>query len=183
MNLDDLDKMPDLPAVRRSADLARLRAAMRDEASRGAPGAGRWTRRGATLAATAALAFGGGVAAAAVVSQLAPQHATVSSSGRCYWQISDEFGDDFPGTTAVTATGEKGWTPDVVSTLVEGCAAIWRAGAFQEGSPGVHSDVKAGNDYAVPDLAACVLPSGEAAVFPGGPDTCRGLGLPALLAN
>jgi hypothetical protein len=181
MNLDDLGQTPSLPATRRTADLARLRVAMRDNPRRDVAGRARWTRRGVTFTATTAIALGGGAAAAAVVYQLAPQHATVASHGRCYWQVSDQFGDDFPGTTAVTDTDDKGWTPEVVATLVDGCAAIWRAGAFQEGKPGINSDVASANDYPVPELAACVLPDGEAAIFPGDPTTCDDLGLPALI--
>jgi hypothetical protein len=181
MNLHDLGQTPSLPETRRSADLARLRAAMRDDPRREAVGRARWTRRGFTFTAATVIALGGGAAAAAVVYQLAPQHATVSSHGRCYWQVSDEFGDDFPGTTAATDADDKGWTPDVVATLVDGCAAIWRAGAFQEGKPGIRSEVRSAGDYPVPPLVACVLPGGEAAVFPGDPATCADLGLPALL--
>lgn len=183
MNLHEMEELPGIPADRRHADIARIRMATAPAPSRsgrqGRP-VGRWGRRGVTLAVAGMIAAGGAAAATAtIVRHLEPEQATVSTHGRCYWEASSTYGDDFPGTTAVNATSADGWTPRLVATLLADCAATWRAGAFQIGSPGIHSDVT-GDEYPVPDLVACVLPDGEAAVFPGDSTTCDRLGLPRL---
>lgn len=186
MNLREPDDLPGLPRERKAADIARLRALATQPDAHHRHDAhhprvvGRWGRRGITLMAAGAITLGGAAAAtAAIVHHLGPQEARVTTHGRCYWEVSTKYDDDFPGTTAVNATDTDGWTPQLVGTLLDDCAATWRAGAFQIGSPGIHSDVT-GSDYPVPALAACVLPDGEAAVFAGDSMTCDRLGLPPL---
>jgi hypothetical protein len=102
----------------------------------------------------------------------------VRDSGRCYSGISTDYGDDFPGTTVAVASSPGSTPADVPPQLVQACAAVWRAGILQLNQSQV-GGAPAGT-YPVPPLVACVLPSGQAAVFPGQPDTCDGLGLAPL---
>ena len=63
--------------------------------------------------------------------------------------------------------------------LLDACSALWQIGLIQPGK--VVTDAAASpGDHTVPALAACVLPSGEAAVFPGDATTCARLDLRTL---
>lgn len=158
---------PRLHPARRAADIARIRelAASPDNAP------GRRLAWRTVLALTVGiLVAGAGVATAAVV--LAPESPTNTTIGRCYWQASTDTGDGFPGTTAASASAADGWTPELVGNLIEDCAALWRAGVFQLDSPGINQATS--GMYPMPQLTACVLPQGEAAVFPN--TTCDQLG-------
>ena len=170
--MNQYDRDPRLSAARKAADVARLRAlAVTPElAHRGGTS---WRTRTVIVGTTSVLVAGAGVATAAVV--LAPEHPTVTITGRCYSEPSKDTSDKFPGTTAASATGRDGWTPDLVSNLVDDCAAVWRAGAFKT-TAGAQAD--ANGDYPVPQLTACVLPAGEAAVFPN--TDCAELGFAPL---
>lgn len=68
---------------------------------------------------------------------------------------------DLQGDTAVV--GANGSPPE------EACADLWERGEFGPGG--------------VPELGACVLPSGAVGVFPGGDQTCGELGLALVEAN
>jgi hypothetical protein len=178
MNIDD-ENFPGVSTARRQADLARLLEVTSLPDSARARARARWGTRGvvATGAATVVL-VGGGVATAAAVQHLTARHATVTTSGRCYWEVSSDAGEGFPGTSAAMATSSDGWRPDLVEHLVADCAALWRAGVFQVGSPGSH--VTATGRHPVPELTACVLPDGSAAVYPGPVTVCDALGLAPL---
>ena len=113
----------------------------------------------------------GGSAAAYVL--LPAKAASVHNSARCYSKISAVLSGWFPGTTMGIATTPASAPVDVAAHPVEACSAVWRIGLFT--NPG---GMLSNASYPVPTLAACVLPSGAAAVFPGGPNTCLELGLP-----
>jgi len=173
----DLNDVPDarkLPAARREADVRMLSALIRSEA---APGARRSTRRVAVLSVgTVAVLTVGGAAAARTL--LPPSSAKVQDLGRCYSTISTNFGDDFPGTSISNAASRDEAAPAVPPNIVDDCAAAWRIGVLKLNDP--HVGAQPSGDYPVPPLVACVLPSGEAAVFPGPATTSGDLGLPAL---
>jgi len=137
-------------------------------------------RRVLVVGAFAAVALGGASAAAAYT-VLAPERATQRDSARCYTQVSSDTGDGFPGTTIAIAQ-EVGGPPkqDVPPEAVQVCAVLWRQGFLTEAGPTAPPDGGPPSDHPVPELVACVLPSGEAAVFPGDAQTCSELGLPSL---
>lgn len=173
----DLTRVPEtrpVPGTRWAADQAMLRSVVCAD-PRTAP---RRTRRLAVVSLVAGLCVitAGGVAAAGAL--LTARPATDQVTGRCYSTISSNFGDDFPGTSMANAATPEGAAPDLPPVAIVDCAAAWRAGALK--APGTHPSPNAAGIYAVPPLAACVLPSGEAAVFPGPPSTCESLGLAAL---
>jgi len=128
MKLNEPEVLPAVPASRRQADLARIRMAIAMSepvrSDRGGRAGRKWGRRGVTLAVAGVMAAGGAAtAAAAIVRHLDPENATVTTHGRCYWEASSDYGDDFPGTTAANATDTDGWTPSLVRTLLDDCAA------------------------------------------------------------
>lgn len=126
----------------------------------------------------AGLLAGGGVAAAVVALQ--PQAPAVRDIARCYSEVSTDFSTSFPGTEVAIATQPGGTqSTDVPSQVVSLCGAIWRVGFPSHGS----TSVSTGQNNPVPALVACVLPSGEAAVFPGDSSTCAKLGLPDMTPN
>ncbi len=181
MTHDIPGRLPPLPPERKRADIARLRLAMALESSASSSGHQRWSRRTAVVAGAAVLTIGGGAAAATTIIEYF-KPATVTTSGRCYWEVSRNFDNDFPGSTAANATrSSDGWTPDVVSNLVEMCAAEWRAGALWQDRGDPTPEPSPTGEYPIPELVPCVLPNGQAAVFPGDSATCNQLGLPGLL--
>jgi len=173
----DLTDVPDsgpLPHARRAADQAMLRTIVASDHTP-AP-----RRRGriaiVSVVVGVCVVAAGGAAAAGVL--LAAKPATDRDTGRCYSTVSSNFGDDFPGTSMGNAARPGGTAPELPPVAVENCAAAWRAGAVV--APGSHPSPNASGEYPVPPLVACVLPSGEAAVFPGPPSTCAGLGISVL---
>ena len=173
----DLTDVPDgrpIPDARRAADQEMLRTLVVSDHAR----TPRRTRRVAVVSVIVGLGVvaAGGAAAAGVL--LAAKPATDRDTGRCYNTISTNFGDDFPGTSMSNAARPGGTEPELPPVAVENCAAVWRAGAMT--APGSHPSPNAAGEYLVPPLVACVLPSGQAAVFPGPPSTCASLGLSAL---
>lgn len=184
MNHHAAGRFPPLPPDRKRADIARLRLAIALESTAPSAGYQRWSRRTAVAVGAVVLTIGGGTAAAAtILKHLNPEPATVTTSGRCYWKISTNFEEDFPGSTAAVATRSDGWTPDLVSNLVEMCAAEWRAGAVPQSQGENDPEPSSTGDYPIPELVPCVLPDGQAAVFPGDSATCDRLGLPGLLTS
>lgn len=183
INVED-ETFPGIPAARRAADIARLRALTADSAQQTAVpprrGYRRWGARGGVVAGgVSVLLVGAGIAGAAA--HLTARHATNTTSGRCYWEVSTNFGSDFPGGTMAEATNRAGWTPSLISNLVADCAATWRDGSFQIGKPGNHFGTHGtAVTYPVPPLTPCVLPDGTAAVFPAGPSVCDQLNLHPL---
>ena len=173
----DITDVPDgrpIPDARRAADQAMLRAVVVAEPAH----TPRRTHRVAIVSVVVGLCVvaAGGAAAASILFTAKP--ATDRTTGRCYSTISSNFGDDFPGTSMANAARPGGTAPELPPVAIENCAAVWRAGAMT--TPGSHPSPNVAGEYPVPPLAACVLPSGEAAVFPGPPSTCASLGLSAL---
>jgi hypothetical protein len=175
IDLTDVPPTRPLPSRRRAADQELLRDVVLAEHGN-APA--RRRRRGVTLATATVIGVTviGGVAAATVF--LTPQPATDRTVARCYSTISSNFGEDFPGTSMANASSPGQVAPEVPPVAVQNCAAAWRAGAVT--TPGTHAVPNSAGEYPVPPLVACVLPSGEAAVFPGPPSTCADLGLADL---
>ncbi len=177
----DLDApFPHLSESRRDADIERLRLCMA-----AAPSERRLSPRQRLLAVSSvfvALAVGGAATAAVV---LAPEKPSNVHVGRCYWEPStDTSKSDFPGSLIAGAESRKGWKPDLAAQIDDMCADLWQSGFFQVGSPGAHSALPAsGQVYPVPVLTPCVLPNGDAAVFPGGDDTCGTLGFAPLATS
>lgn len=68
---------------------------------------------------------------------------------------------------------------DAAANGVDVCGAYWRSGVFQIGKPVNIDQPPTGTGSTVPPLVACVLPSGQAGIFPGDAATCPGLGLAA----
>lgn len=58
-----------------------------------------------------------------------------------------------------------------VGDVLDACATLFRQGFLREGDPRLHDETDGAATRPVPRLAACVLPSGQVAVFPG--TTCR----------
>lgn len=174
IDLSDVPEVRPIRETRRAADQAMLRALVVSE-HRNTP---HRSRRVATVSVIAGLGVVvvGGVAAAGVL--LAAKPATDRTTGRCYSTISSDFGDDFPGSSMANAARPGGATPELPPVALEDCAAAWRAGAMA--APGSNPSPNAAGEYPVPPLVACVLPSGQAAVFPGPPTTCAALGLAPL---
>jgi hypothetical protein len=182
IDLKNVPELRPLPRSRRDADEALLRSTVRSTP------AARPRRR---LLAVASVGAGtvlvvGGVAAAG--SLLSARSADVHDSARCYSAVSSDFGDGFPGTTVALAATPGHPAADVPSQVLDLCSSVWAAGLLgpDGGQVSAAKDQKSGTlptDGPVPALAACVLPSGEAAVFPGPPDTCASLGLAPLKAT
>lgn len=182
--LDDLTGGPEHRPARAEADKAELSAMIRAREGRRLAGPvprrlGSLGARGVVAGLVVAGALAGGGVAAAVL--LSPQRPTVLDEARCYSEPSTDFSTSFPGTSVSVAgpAGATGTTVDVPDQAVGACAAVWRQGLLVYGAPGVVQGDGV-PDHPVPALTACVLPSGEAAVFPGGPKTCRSLGLPPM---
>lgn len=118
---------------------------------------------------------GGGVAAATGV--LSPLNTTIHNVARCYSRFSTDFSSSFPGVdVAVAQTNRYSATVDVPRLATDLCSAVWSYGFS---SPGV-APPRISRNNPVPALVVCVLPSGEAAVFPGTATTCTRLGLPLM---
>lgn len=184
--LDDLPDRLEPRAARAAADKAVLSSIVvepRREHFSWAKSGGRRKLSGRVIVVGALVAgvLAGGGAAAAVL--LAPQRPTVFDQARCYSEPSSDFSDAFPGTSITTPTevGQSG-PIDVPDQALDACSAVWRQGLLVYGSPHVLSGPGT-SDNRVPPLVVCVLPSGEAAVFPGDAETCASLGLPPMAPN
>ena len=180
IDFDDLPDLRPLSAERRAADEALLRETVRAAAPTR-------VRRRLVLVASAAVGavlVVGGVAAAGSI--LSARSADDRGSARCYSAVSSDFGDGFPGTTVGVAVAPGRSAADVPSQVLEVCSSVWAAGLFRPGGPQASAapGQRSGTlptDLPVPELDACVLPSGQAAVFPGPAGTCARLGLAPLL--
>jgi hypothetical protein len=117
-------------------------------------------------------------AAMAYVS-LKPASVPVQQQTRCYTQASLAGGNDFYGTTVGQATPSLGQTRN--QAAVDICASLWQQGFLHLGSKQISAPTDGpSNSEEVPDLVACTLDNGVAAVFPGDNGTCVRLGLPRL---
>lgn len=133
----------------------------------------RWPVVAATAVVSLVVAGGG----YAVAEYATSTPATDRSTARCYSDLHLGHGNNFDGTT-VAASGRPG-TWAAVPSAVDTCRSLWEAGIL---APGVARPLRSQlpeSQRVVPSLVACVMADGRAAVFPGGPDTCRQLGLPS----
>ena len=128
---------------------------------------------GAGVAAIAVLGSGAGFA----YSQILDAPVTDHSQARCYSSANYVSGDDFPGTTVAAA--DTGSAVGRVDSAIDACGAVWRAGILRHGVDGVTRVGGSQAVYPVPQLFGCVMPNGQAAVFPGD-GTCGEVGLPAV---
>jgi hypothetical protein len=173
IDLDDVPAARTLPQARRLAEYQSLRTL---PASTGSARVSR--RRLLVVGSLVGVPVLVGATAAAV--ELLPSRAaSVHDSGRCYSMVSTDFGDDFPGSS-MSVANQPGQPPaDTSRGLVDGCTTLWRGGGLRLGDPQA-GDYSETANLPVPPLVACVLPSGEAAVFPGPASTCATLGLAPL---
>jgi len=135
-----------------------------------------WGRRGfmAGLLVGIVTVGSGGTALALVL--LHPRPVTQHGYARCYTTATYETGSIFPGSEIAEADSPT--QAGRVSNALDSCAALWRAGILQAGSPEPIVS-PGGSVFAVPALVGCTLPDGSAAVFPGGPQACASNGLAA----
>jgi hypothetical protein len=134
-----------------------------------------WFSRSMVLVVTGTAVLGGAAAAGALV---AARPATDKKVVRCY-SVAVLEGGNFAGVT-VARGGDPGAIP--IEDALATCAELWRQGVVVAGVASAQ-DPGIGVDAPVPELAACTLESGVAAVFPGDAGTCGRLGLPDLLAG
>jgi hypothetical protein len=134
----------------------------------------RRTRRPLLIAGVAgAVAIGTSAGAYAYVASSAP--VTDKSQARCY-TVASLTGGDYTTIAALSpaGTGKSTQIDDALSV----CAAFWRQGILRPGAREPFPPNQA-DPYPVPQLVACVMPDGTAAIFPGKPGTCTALSLPA----
>lgn len=80
------------------------------------------------------------------------------------------------------ADGENPHVHNAANLALEICAEAWRQGRLSITEPHVREPVHAVTvERPVPQLIACVLPSGQVGVFPGSEATCLRLGLHAAI--
>lgn len=103
------------------------------------------------------------------------------STARCYSEPSVGHGADFAGTT-VAATGTPG-TKEFITDAVGTCRALWEQGFLELGVPRPLRVQLPVDERIVPNLAACVLSDGRAAVIPGNAGVCAELGLRSALGG
>lgn len=134
----------------------------------------RWNRpSGALSAGMGVLATTGAVGA-----YMAFAPVSDTSRVRCYTTTNLGSDDDYQGTDAAIANSDPdSSSPVEVTDPVGLCASLWRSGVLvaDQGQPGA----PAAGTRTVPELVACTLPDGVAAVFPGGAGTCERVGLPS----
>ena len=183
IDVDDVPARP-IPTARALADKAMLLEMVR--ATTVAPP--RRVRRPRLFVLSVVTGLGlTGVTAAAAFSYLAPRSASIHDSARCYASVSSATGGHFPGTTIAMARPTDGLILDTSLAALQTCADLWHRG-FLTSAGFAAPDVPRGPDglppadKPVPSLVACVLKSGQAAVFPGPTTVCAQLGLPLLRA-
>jgi hypothetical protein len=99
---------------------------------------------------------------------------TDKSEARCYTEASLTGGNDFT-TVAELAPGRgRAQVDDAISV----CSDLWRQGFLALGATHIAQRPDTSVNHQVPQLTACVLSDGTAAVFPGPPSTCEALSLP-----
>lgn len=167
IDIEDVPTRP-VPASRAAADKRLLRLLVSSQAASPLR-----RRRLLVVGALVAVGLTGGTAAAAY-STLAPQHAPQRNSARCYATVSRDTGDGFPGTTVGIAAPKQGARPQVPPLALQTCAELWQRGfltpaGFKAPSGPLGPDGLPPANHRVPALVACVLHSGQVAVFPGPP--------------
>jgi hypothetical protein len=178
MNDNPLTSYPRLGAQTLSPDRrADMRTLLQAAVREARPVRSRRIRYALTGAGAAVLVAGGGAVAYSSLSSSAP--VVDRASARCYSIASYHAGNNFPGTTvsSASAAGQSGQSQ--VANALDVCTDLWRQGFLQLGVASVTAHPDTAVAHPVPPLAACVLPDGRAAIFPGGPTTCAHLGLAA----
>lgn len=163
-----LDEIPDfpIPQARRDA-MRRELAAMVSKRER---------PRRPFVAAGVILIAAGAISAAAYA--YTPHSASVTDRGeaRCYSEVSLNDGNDY--TTVAQASTGKSTRPAAIDNAISTCSALWSQGFLTAGAKGINRQPDTSASHHVPQLTACVLPNGIAAVFPGPSSTCQSLSLP-----
>lgn len=180
-------RVPELaPRVRQQHEAIILeqlaaRAAAKPAQSMPKPGRRRARRAGAGFAA----ALLAGVCGATAIAALSPQHASDPVGVRCFAVATKQFDDEslflpmIVVDTTSTASDEIASNPARATEL---CSQPWEGGELSATAPYLRSPAAQGTGTSrAPELIACILPSGQSAVFPGGRDTCQRLGLPESL--
>jgi hypothetical protein len=121
-----------------------------------------------------AVALGTSAGVYAYASHSAP--VTDRGEARCYTEASLTGGNDFT-TVAQLVPGKPG--PASIANAISVCSGLWRQGFLVPGAHGLALHPDTSVSHRIPQLTACVLPSGAAAVFPGPPSTCQALSLPS----
>jgi hypothetical protein len=126
-----------------------------------------------------AVAAVGGSIAAATLQHSSP--AAPTGMVRCYsLDRTSVDSHQYTDTSMAAAAGTSATDPSgTVTAAIEACSALWQIGLVQPGAI-VPEAAASQTTHTVPDLVACVLPGGQAAVFPGDTQTCHRLGLPRL---
>lgn len=133
-------------------------------------------RRGLVAAITAVGVIGGGAAAAAVLARSGT--VTDRSVARCYSVANLAGGRHYSGSDVASAGPAV--SASASQSALDACAVLWRNGFLVPGAPhALHLPGGVLPQHPVPPLVVCVLPSGEAGVFPGNSSTCERLGLPS----
>jgi hypothetical protein len=140
----------------------------------------RKNRRRPLLIAASAAAVAVGTSAGAYAYVQHSEPVTDRSGARCYTVASLSAGPE-SFTTIAEATVVGSLRPAQVNNALGVCAAMWRQGILHPGPQGARSPATpdSAGSSPVPPLAACVLPNGTAAVFPGTRSICATLGLPS----
>lgn len=171
MTMTQLPPAREFPASRRAQTRELLEAAAQQSLR---PRRRRWLTRTTVALTVAALFTGGGVATAYVALRPADQLTDI----RCYTKVDPNQSEEFPGTT-VTSRGVGSSGRTAAADPIEVCGDLWRQGVLElgaktAGGPG-------STRQRAPQLQACVLDEGTAAVYPSrDPDICKRLGLPRL---
>lgn len=124
-------------------------------------------------AAGAAVVLAGGGAVAYLADRESEQREVI----RCYG-VARLSSDGF--TELARAVPSGGSAKQEFRAPVAACADLFRQGFLRAGDEKLHPETDLSADHEVPPLSACVLRSGEIAVFPGGGEVCRTLGLSKL---
>jgi hypothetical protein len=164
----DLPQARTLPECRRTA----MRRQLGAEVTRS-------HRRRPLIIAASAVVVAAGTSAGAYAYVQHSQPVTDKNQARCYTVASLSAGPE-SFTTIAQATPAGSSRQAQVGNALSVCAALWRQGILHPGPQGVHGPAtpNPAGTSPVPPLAACVLPDGTAAVFPGTHSTCATVSLP-----
>lgn len=168
MSRSDMPHARPLPEYRRTAMRRQLEAKVT-----------RSHRRRPLLIAASAVVVAASTSAGAYAYVQHSQPVTDKNQARCYTVASLSAGPESFTTIAQATPAESSRRAEVDNALSV-CAALWRQGVLHPSRQGAHGPATPNPAGAspVPPLAACVLPDGTAAVFPGTHATCATLGLP-----
>ncbi|WP_242910626.1 hypothetical protein [Actinomadura terrae] len=134
-----------------------------------------WRRRTVVAVPLAGAVALGTIGAFAFVAHQEP--AAQRNTIRCY--STSKWDDDgfYSEVAKAVPAGEVAGSA-VIGDVLDACATLFRQGFLREGDSRLHEDTDGAATRPVPRLAACVLPSGQVAVFPNA--TCRQQELPDL---